>query len=94
VVIPNLKQVTDKLTDLAKEWKNISLLARTHGQPASPTRLGKELYVFRRAFRRFKCVQCLMPFRLRLNLAELQVITMHTTLPTHKLTGDSLVKNS
>lgn len=46
VVLPNLKQVTDKLTGLAKEWKNISLLARTHGQPASPTRLGKEIYVF------------------------------------------------
>jgi adenylosuccinate lyase len=46
VVLPNLKQVTDKLTGLAKEWKTISLLARTHGQPASPTRLGKEIYVF------------------------------------------------
>ncbi|MCD6019238.1 MAG: purB [Bacteroidetes bacterium] len=46
VVLPNLKQVCDKLLGLAKEWKNVSLLARTHGQPASPTRLGKEIYVF------------------------------------------------
>ena len=46
VVLPNLKQVTDKLTSLAKDWKHVSLLARTHGQPASPTRLGKEIYVF------------------------------------------------
>jgi len=46
VVLPNLKQVTDKLTSLAKDWKDVSLLARTHGQPASPTRLGKEIYVF------------------------------------------------
>ena len=46
VVLPNLNQVTNKLITLAKEWKSVSLLARTHGQPASPTRLGKEIYVF------------------------------------------------
>ncbi len=46
VVLPNLHQVTTQLITLAKEWKNVSLLARTHGQPASPTRLGKEIYVF------------------------------------------------
>ena len=46
VIIPSLNLVINKLTALAKEWKNVSLLARTHGQPASPTRLGKEIYVF------------------------------------------------
>jgi len=46
VVIPTLELVIKKLTTLAKEWKEVSLLARTHGQPASPTRLGKEMYVF------------------------------------------------
>jgi adenylosuccinate lyase len=46
IVIPTLNLVIEKLTALAKEWKNVSLLARTHGQPASPTRLGKEIYVF------------------------------------------------
>jgi adenylosuccinate lyase len=46
VVIPALSIVIEKLTALAKEWKDVSLLARTHGQPASPTRLGKEIYVF------------------------------------------------
>ena len=46
VVIPTLNLVIEKLTGLAKEWKHVSLLARTHGQPASPTRLGKEIYVF------------------------------------------------
>jgi adenylosuccinate lyase len=35
-----------ELKQRAKEWKKIPMLARTHGQPASPTRLGKELYVF------------------------------------------------
>ncbi len=46
VIIPTLNLVIEKLTALAIEWKNVSLLARTHGQPASPTRLGKEIYVF------------------------------------------------
>ena len=46
VVIPTLELVIEKITSLAKEWKEVSLLARTHGQPASPTRLGKEMYVF------------------------------------------------
>lgn len=46
VVLPVLKQVEDKLIALSGEWKGVPLLARTHGQPASPTRLGKEFYVF------------------------------------------------
>ena len=46
VLYPQLNAVVLKLTNLAQEWKDISLLARTHGQPASPTRLGKEMYVF------------------------------------------------
>ena len=44
--LPLLNQLIDKLTDLSKEWKDIPMLARTHGQPASPTRLGKEIQVF------------------------------------------------
>jgi len=36
----------DVLTKISKKWENIPMLARTHGQPASPTRLGKEIYVF------------------------------------------------
>ncbi len=46
VILPALDELISKLTSLSKTWKNISLLARTHGQPASPTRLGKEFYVF------------------------------------------------
>lgn len=46
VYMPLLKQVVDRLRELSIEWKNIPMLARTHGQPASPTRLGKEFYVF------------------------------------------------
>lgn len=46
VVFPALNEVVVKLTSLSKDWKNISLLARTHGQPASPTQMGKEIFVF------------------------------------------------
>lgn len=46
IVGPALDQVIDTLKARADEWKDVSMLARTHGQPASPTRLGKEIQVF------------------------------------------------
>ncbi|RVT76728.1 adenylosuccinate lyase [Flavobacterium sufflavum] len=46
VYMPSLISVISKLKELSTEWKDIPLLARTHGQPASPTRLGKEIAVF------------------------------------------------
>ncbi len=46
VYFPELLTVLDKLKELATEWAAIPMLARTHGQPASPTRLGKEIEVF------------------------------------------------
>lgn len=46
VYLPQLRKVLNILTTLSKEWKDIPMLAHTHGQPASPTRLGKELNVF------------------------------------------------
>ena len=46
VVSPVLKDVIELLQAKAREWKDVALLARTHGQPASPTSLGKEIYVF------------------------------------------------
>jgi adenylosuccinate lyase len=45
-LLPVLEEVVNKLSGYAEEWKNVSMLARTHGQPASPTRLGKEIMVF------------------------------------------------
>jgi len=44
--IPGYSSVLERLKELATEWKDIPMLARTHGQPASPTRLGKEIEVF------------------------------------------------
>jgi adenylosuccinate lyase len=46
VYLPSLIAVIAKLKELAMEWKDVPMLARTHGQPASPTRLGKEILVF------------------------------------------------
>ncbi len=46
VYLPLLSKVQSKLISLSKEWKNIPMLGRTHGQAASPTRLGKEIQVF------------------------------------------------
>ncbi|MCU4188154.1 adenylosuccinate lyase [Flavobacterium sp. HXWNR29] len=46
VYLPGLVSVVAKLKELAMEWQNVPMLARTHGQPASPTRLGKEILVF------------------------------------------------
>ncbi len=46
VFIPELENLINQLDQLSQDWKNIPMLARTHGQPASPTRLGKELLVF------------------------------------------------
>ena len=44
--LPTFNDIVTKLKELATEWKDIPMLARTHGQPASPTRLGKEIQVF------------------------------------------------
>ncbi|MGL5317284.1 MAG: adenylosuccinate lyase [Bacteroidales bacterium] len=44
--IPQLEKLISTLTAYANEWSGISMLAKTHGQPASPTRLGKEIMVF------------------------------------------------
>ncbi|MDR0726264.1 MAG: adenylosuccinate lyase, partial [Prevotellaceae bacterium] len=46
VYYPNIGKVTGLLSEYSQEWADIPMLARTHGQPASPTRLGKEIKVF------------------------------------------------
>lgn len=46
VVIPQIEELISQLEAYAKEWINVPMLAKTHGQPASPTRLGKEIQVF------------------------------------------------
>ena len=46
VYYPLLEELIEQLNDYAEQWRNIPMLAKTHGQPASPTRLGKEVMVY------------------------------------------------
>ncbi len=46
VYYPLLEELVDQLSQYAEDWKDVPMLAKTHGQPASPTRLGKEVMVF------------------------------------------------
>lgn len=46
VYVPLLMELKNKLKEMSESWADVSMLARTHGQPASPTRLGKEINVF------------------------------------------------
>lgn len=62
VVEPALDQVQSLLRQKAEEWKTIPMLARTHGQPASPTTVGKELYVFVERLRGQRELASAIPF--------------------------------
>lgn len=62
VYLPQLLAVHAKLVSMSIDWKDIPMLARTHGQPASPTRLGKEIQVF--AERLYKQIQQLKSIKL------------------------------
>lgn len=62
VYLPLLNEMVDMLNGYAEEWKDIPMLAKTHGQPASPTRLGKEVRVF--------------TYRLEQQIAQLKGITI------------------
>jgi adenylosuccinate lyase len=46
VILPTLNEVSQAILALANQWKNVPMLAHTHGQPASPTTVGKDFYVF------------------------------------------------
>ena len=46
VYVPLIEELIEQLHDYAEEWRNVPMLAKTHGQPASPTRLGKEIMVY------------------------------------------------
>lgn len=46
IFFPTIENLINKIDELVKKWKDISMLARTHGQAASPTKLGKEMKVF------------------------------------------------
>lgn len=61
VFLPLLDSLTDALEARAEEWKDVTMLAKTHGQPASPTRLGKELEVYVYRLRQQRQLLCDTP---------------------------------
>lgn len=62
VYLPELEKLEQELSDLAEEWKLVPMLAKTHGQPASPTFLGKEIKVFAERISQQKKLLIQVPF--------------------------------
>ncbi|MTG98122.1 adenylosuccinate lyase [Myroides sp. BIT-d1] len=83
VYMPLFIKVVNKLKELAKEWKDVPMLARTHGQPASPTRLGKEIFVFvERLEEQLRLIQN-VPFAAKFGGATGNFNAHHVAYPTH-----------
>ncbi len=93
---PQLEALIERLDAYAEEWKDIPMLAKTHGQPASPTRLGKEIKVF--AYR-LKCQEALLkacPMTAKFGGATGNYNAHHVAYPDMdwKAFGDNFVSES
>ncbi|MBT6808376.1 MAG: adenylosuccinate lyase [Flavobacteriales bacterium] len=96
VFFPDLTSILEKLKHISSEWEEVPLLARTHGQAASPTKLGKEIYVF--VERIEKQIELLnnIPFSAKFGGATGNFNAHHVAFPNNdwKEFGNSFVKNS
>ncbi len=81
VYLPELEHIIDELKKRVKEWKDIPLLARTHGQPASPTKLGKELAVFVQRLEKQKRQLAQIPFAAKFGGATGNFNAHHVAYP-------------
>ncbi|MFN2167054.1 MAG: adenylosuccinate lyase, partial [Anaerolineae bacterium] len=81
VLEPALNEVITALARKAEEWKPVAMLARTHGQPASPTSLGKELYVFVDRLRRQQALLQTIPFSAKFGGATGNFNAHHVAYP-------------
>jgi len=82
VYIPFFKKIRNQINDIAMEWAGIPMLAKTHGQPASPTRLGKEMKVFvERLDNQFKLLEQI-PFTAKFGGATGNFNAHYVTYPT------------
>lgn len=83
VYLPAITRLIDQLNVYAQEWKDIPMLAKTHGQPASPTRLGKEVRVF--AYRLETQLKSLMslPYPAKFGGATGNLNAHHVAYPTY-----------
>lgn len=83
VYLPLLDKLLNKLSALKTEWKDVSMLAKTHGQPASPTRLGKELQVFEERLQIQKKQLEAVPFSAKFGGATGNLNAHHVAFPDH-----------
>lgn len=81
VFLPLLDSLTDALEARAEEWKDVAMLAKTHGQPASPTRLGKELEVYVYRLRQQRQLLCDTPVTGKFGGATGNFNAHHTAYP-------------
>lgn len=93
VYVPQVEELIGQLEDYAEEWKDVPMLAKTHGQPASPTRLGKEIMVF--AYRLRKQLEALRAceFTAKFGGATGNYNAHHVAYPQHdwRKIGDKFV---
>ena len=82
VLEPVLEQIVAILIEKAKQWQQVPMLARTHGQPASPTSLGKEFYVFVERLVKQKALLKTIPFSAKFGGATGNFNAHHVTYPT------------
>jgi adenylosuccinate lyase len=83
VIIPSFNTLIERLNELSNEWKDISMLAKTHGQPASPTRLGKEIYVFAERLEKQLSQLKSVPFSAKFGGATGNLNAHHIAFPHH-----------
>lgn len=81
--LPLLNSMIEKLIEFQKEWKDIPMLARTHGQPASPTRLGKEIKVFVERLQVQKAQLEILPYSAKFGGATGNFNAHHIAFPNH-----------
>ncbi len=79
--LPLLNKIVSLLEQQATQWKDIAMLARTHGQPASPTRLGKEIHVFIERIRKQQMLLHTIPHSAKLGGATGNFNAHHITFP-------------
>ncbi|WP_254529693.1 MULTISPECIES: adenylosuccinate lyase [unclassified Sphingobacterium] len=80
---PAISELLEELKKLSAEWENISMLARTHGQPASPTRLGKEIKVFVERIEKQLHLLNQVPFSAKFGGATGNLNAHHVAYPNH-----------
>ncbi|MCF8408857.1 MAG: adenylosuccinate lyase [Crocinitomicaceae bacterium] len=87
VYLPELLQLIAKLKEYQQTWKDVSMLARTHGQPASPTRLGKEIQVFSERLEKQLAMLNTIPFSAKFGGATGNFNAHHVAFPTENWVG-------